>query len=75
MSWPGSFTAAAHSLALLADAAHDLGDVVGLGGPWLAAILVRREPTIRYTYGLGAASILAALGSAVLLLVVTGGTG
>ncbi|WP_297299128.1 cation diffusion facilitator family transporter [uncultured Methylovirgula sp.] len=66
---------AAHSLALLADAGHNLGDVVGLGGAWLAASLIRRHPTSRYTYGWGAASILAALGNAVLLLVVTGGIG
>jgi cobalt-zinc-cadmium efflux system protein len=64
---------AAHSLALLADAGHNLGDVVSLGAAWLAAFLVRRAPTSRYTYGLGAASILAALGNAVLLLIVTGG--
>ena len=66
---------AAHSLALLADAGHNLGDVLGLGGAWLAAILIKRRPTGRYTYGLGGASILAALGNAVLLLVVTGGIG
>lgn len=64
---------AAHSLALLADAGHNLGDVIGLGGAWLAAILIKRRPTGRYTYGLGGTSILAALGNAVLLLVVTGG--
>lgn len=66
---------AAHSLALLADAGHNLGDVLGLGGAWLASILVRTSPTGRYTYGLGGTSILAALGNAVLLLIVTGGIG
>lgn len=64
---------AAHSLALLADAGHNLSDVLGLGGAWLAAELVRRRPTARFTYGMGGASILAALGNAVLLLIVTGG--
>ncbi len=63
---------AAHSLALLADAGHNLGDVLGLGAAWLAAILIKRKPTARHTYGLGGASILAALSNAVLLLVVTG---
>ena len=64
---------AAHSLALLADAGHNLSDVLGLGGAWLAAALLRRRPTARFTYGMGGASILAALGNAVLLLIVTGG--
>lgn len=63
---------AAHSLALLADAGHNLGDVLGLGGAWLAAILIKRQPSERHTYGLGGASILAALSNAVLLLIVTG---
>ena len=65
----------AHSLALLADAGHNLSDVLGLGGAWIAATLVRRRPTARFTYGMGGASILAALGNAVLLLIVTGGIG
>ena len=63
----------AHSLALLADAGHNLGDVLGLGGAWLASILSKRQPGGRYTYGLRGSSILAALGNAVLLLIVTGG--
>jgi cobalt-zinc-cadmium efflux system protein len=66
---------AAHSLALLADAGHNLGDVLGLGSAWLAAVLIRRHPSGRYTYGLGGSTILAALFNAVLLLVVTGGIG
>ncbi len=64
---------ASHSLALLADAAHNLSDVLGLAAAWTAAILGRRKPGGRYTYGLRRASVLAALGNAVLLLVVTGG--
>jgi len=64
---------AAHSLALLADAGHNLGDVLSLAGAWLASILGRRRPGGRYTYGLRRSSILAALGNAIILLVVTGG--
>ncbi|MGI9170730.1 MAG: cation diffusion facilitator family transporter [Caulobacteraceae bacterium] len=61
-----------HSLALLADAGHNLGDVLSLGVAWLAAWLARRAPSGRYTYGLRGSSILAALSNAVVLLVVTG---
>ncbi len=63
----------AGSLALLADAGHNLGDVLGLGAAWLAAGLGRRLPGGRYTYGLRRSSILSALFNAILLLVVTGG--
>ncbi len=63
----------AHSLALLADAGHNLGDVLGLAGAWLASVLGKRRPSGRFTYGLRRSSILAALGNAVVLLVVTGG--
>lgn len=63
----------AHSLALLADAGHNLGDVLGLAGAWLASILGKLRPSGRYTYGLRRSSILAALGNAIVLLVVTGG--
>jgi cobalt-zinc-cadmium efflux system protein len=61
------------SLALLADAGHNLGDVLGLALSWGAAVLSRRGPTQRFTYGLRSSSILAALGNAIILLVVTGG--
>jgi len=64
---------ASGSLALLADAGHNLGDVLGLALSWAAAALGRRGPSDRFTYGLGSSSILAALGNAVILLVVTGG--
>jgi cobalt-zinc-cadmium efflux system protein len=63
----------ANSLALLADAGHNFGDVLSLGVAWLAAWLARRAPSARYTYGLRGSSILAALSNAALLLVVTGG--
>jgi cobalt-zinc-cadmium efflux system protein len=62
-----------HSVALLADAGHNLSDVLGLAVAWIASILVTRAPTARFTYGLGASSILAALFNAVFLLIVIGG--
>ena len=61
-----------HSVALLADAGHNLGDVIGLLGAWLAAYLSTRAPQGQYTYGLRRSSVLAALANAVILLVVTG---
>ena len=63
----------AHSLALLADAGHNLGDVFGLLLAWWASHLVKTRPTARRTYGLGRSSILAALTNAVFLLVAVGG--
>ena len=63
----------ANSLALMADAAHNLSDVAGLLLAWGAAWLSRRGPTAERTYGYRRASILAALGNAALLLVATGG--
>jgi cobalt-zinc-cadmium efflux system protein len=62
-----------NSLALLADAGHNLGDVLGLALAWGASILVKRLPSKKFTYGLRSSSILAALINAVVLLVVTGG--
>jgi cobalt-zinc-cadmium efflux system protein len=64
---------ASGSLALLADAGHNLGDVLGLGLSWGAAMLGRHGPSGRFTYGLRSSSILAALGNALILMVVTGG--
>jgi cobalt-zinc-cadmium efflux system protein len=63
----------AGSLALLADAGHNLSDVLGLALAWGAAVLARRTPNGRFTYGLRSSSILAALANAIILLVVTGG--
>lgn len=63
----------ANSLALLADAGHNLGDVLGLMLAWAAAVLARRRPTARHTYGLRRGSILASLTNAALLLVAVGG--
>ena len=62
-----------NSVALLADAGHNLSDVLGLGMAWTAVVLAERRPTSRFTYGLGGTSILAALFNAVFLLVVIGG--
>ena len=62
-----------HSLALLADAGHNLSDVLGLLMAWAASALANRPPSGRFTYGLRSSSILAALANAVFLLVVTGG--
>lgn len=61
------------SLALLADAGHNLSDVLGLLLAWGAFRLARRAPTARRTYGLGRTTILAALLNAVLLAGVSGG--
>lgn len=63
----------ANSLALLADAGHNLSDVLGLLLAWGASILSRRLPTHRHTYGWRRSSILAALFNAIFLLLVTGG--
>ncbi|MBV8662525.1 MAG: cation transporter [Hyphomicrobiales bacterium] len=61
-----------HSVALLSDAGHNLGDVLGLAVAWLASVLVKRAPTGRFTYGLRGSSILAALFNSVFLLVTVG---
>jgi cobalt-zinc-cadmium efflux system protein len=68
-----AFGIASNSVALLADAGHNLADALGLGVAWAAVILAKRKPTARFTYGLGGSSILAALFNAVFLLVVVGG--
>ena len=60
------------SVALIADGAHNLTDVAGLGAAWLATVLAQRAPTARFTYGLGRTTILAALLNAGLLLLATG---
>jgi cobalt-zinc-cadmium efflux system protein len=62
----------ADSLALLADAGHNLSDVLGLALAWGAAVLARRRPSARFTYGLRGSSIWAAVANAVLLLVACG---
>lgn len=63
---------ASGSMALVADAGHNLSDVLGLIAAWTAAVLSKRAPTPRFTYGLRGSSILAALFNAVFLLVAVG---
>ncbi len=60
------------SLALLADAAHNLTDVAGLLIAWGAATLAGRSATQRYTYGFGRATMLAALANAIAILAGSG---
>ena len=60
------------SLALLADAGHNLGDVAGLVLAWGGALAGKLRPDARYTYGWKRASILAAFFNALLLLVAMG---
>jgi cobalt-zinc-cadmium efflux system protein len=61
-----------NSMALMADAGHNLSDVLGLVIAWSGATLAKRPPTRRFTYGLKGSSILAALANAVILLVAVG---
>lgn len=63
----------ANSTALLADAAHNMGDVLGLAMAWGAAALARRARTARRTYGLRRTTILAALANGGLVLFAIGG--
>jgi cobalt-zinc-cadmium efflux system protein len=62
----------AGSLALVADAGHNAGDVVGLLLAWGASQLARRPPSRRYTWGFRRTTIYAALANAVLLLTACG---
>ncbi|MEJ0092280.1 MAG: cation diffusion facilitator family transporter [Methylocella sp.] len=64
-----------NSIALIADAGHNLSDVLGLGVAFAGTVLAARAPSARFTYGLKGTSILAALFNAVFLLVVTGALG
>jgi cobalt-zinc-cadmium efflux system protein len=58
----------ANSMALLADAGHNLSDVLGLAIAWAAATLAKRPPSRRFSYGLRSVTILAALANALILL-------
>ena len=62
----------AGSMALVADAGHNLSDVLGLVIAWIASVLAARPPSARFTYGLKSSSILAALGNAAFLLMALG---
>src|SRR5437763_11677096 len=65
----------ANSMALLADAGHNLSDVLGLVVAWAAAAMARRAASPRFTYGLKKAPILAALANSLFLLVAIGAIG
>jgi cobalt-zinc-cadmium efflux system protein len=71
----GIFGYVSNSMGLVADAGHNLSDVLGLVVAWVAAILSKRTPSARFTYGLRGSSILAALLNAVFLLVAVGAIG
>jgi cobalt-zinc-cadmium efflux system protein len=60
------------SMALVADAGHNLSDVLGLVIAWAATRLAARPPSSRFTYGFKSSSILAALANAALLLIAIG---
>ena len=62
----------ANSMALIADAGHNLSDVLALLIAWGASLAARRPPSARYTWGLKSSTILAALANAMLLLVAIG---
>ncbi len=63
------------SLALLSDALHNFGDVLGLALAWLAALLALRAPRGRHTYGWRRATLLAPLGNALVLVLFSGALG
>lgn len=71
----GGYGVVSNSMALIADAGHNLSDVFGLGIAWGAAIASKRLPTKRFTYGLRGSSILAALLNAIILLIAVGAIG
>lgn len=66
---------ATNSLALLSDALHNLGDVLGLALAWAAARIAQRRPTSRHTYGWRRATLLSPLANAVLLVAFSGALG
>src|SRR3954451_18610059 len=65
----------ANSMSLLADAGHNLSDVLGLVVAWAGAIMARRAASPRFTYGLKKAPILAALANSLFLLIAVGAIG
>ena len=62
-----------HSVALLADAGHNFGDVLGLGLSWGAMALASLKPSKRRTFGFRRTTIVASVANALILLFVTGG--
>ena len=65
----------ANSMALLADAGHNLSDVLGLVVAWAGAVMARRSASPRFTYGFKKAPILAALANSLFLLIAVGAIG
>jgi cobalt-zinc-cadmium efflux system protein len=65
----------ANSMSLLADAGHNLGDVLGLVVAWAGTAMARRAASPRFTYGLKKAPILAALANSLFLLIAVGAIG
>ncbi len=65
------FGGLSHSLALVTDAVHNMGDVLGLLLAWFTTILGRRIPTVQRTYGLRRSSVLSSLTNAVVLIITT----
>ena len=63
---------ATNSLALLSDALHNFGDVLGLALAWAAAVVARWPPTERHTYGWRRATHLSPLVNATLLVGLSG---
>ncbi len=62
----------ANSMSLVADGGHNLSDVLGLVVGWAGAVMAKRSPSQRFTYGFKKASILAALVNALFLLIAVG---
>lgn len=71
----GTYGLIGHSMALLADAGHNLSDVAALLIAWAASALARQRPSTRFTYGYRGSSILAALLNAVILFIAVGAIG
>ena len=61
-----------NSMALIADAGHNLSDVLALVFSWVAVIISQRKPTLKFTYGFRRSTILVALLNTILLLVAVG---
>jgi cobalt-zinc-cadmium efflux system protein len=57
-----------NSMALVADAGHNLSDVLALVFSWIAVILSQRKPTLKFTYGFRRSTILISLLNTILLL-------
>jgi len=68
-----TYGALSHSVALIADAGHNFGDVLGLGLSWGATALARLRPSTRRTFGFRRSTIVASVANALILLFVTGG--